>query len=152
MKNVPLFSLMFIVSTVFADDAASIDPTTKTKKSPSEYGTHIAYLENLKNRARYEEYLAAGTIENLRNAKIKACSDEKKGINGFCECFSEQYRELSDEEMFYDQALLMEFTLNALTAMGNNDSSERAKIVENVQTVTSLGKIESKCRASLGDS
>ncbi|WP_299599577.1 hypothetical protein [uncultured Microbulbifer sp.] len=152
MKNIPLLSLMFISSTVFAEDVTSVDPITKTKKSPSEYGTHIAYLENPKNRARYEEYLAAGTIENLRNSKIKACSDEKKGIAGFCECFTVEIRGLSNEEMFYDHALLMEVTLNSLTAMGNNDSSERDKIIENIQTVTSLGKIESKCRASLSES
>ncbi|WP_111979539.1 hypothetical protein [Algibacillus agarilyticus] len=115
---------------------------------PSEAKNINDYLKQPEPLLLFKQLSKSGELKDFKSKMLETCSDEKKRINGFCECFKQDFTKLTEKEIFFSQMYLTEIQENLTKAMGAGDNKALGEAMKKMNQ-TPIGVIEQKCKIAL---
>lgn len=110
----------------------------------SEASSIDEYLAQDEQKEMYEYLSTSGDLDELKEDYLNSCSDEEKEIEGFCACFTKNFKGLSDREIIFSLIYMGDLQEKMIQAMRAGDSEAQTSVLEALSLIP-LGTIEAKC-------
>ena len=119
------------------------------EKGASDYSSVEEYLKVPAHRDKLEFVRSYGIIEKGKKDIVEGCDDKKKNIDGFCDCFTNKFSQVSDEEFFFDLMKIEDIQKQYSKVIINGNKQKIDQFVERLRKDTISYKIEESCKSKL---